>query len=133
MSRAALAAASMSEARWSPGSCTSPRSKRASSLPAALSRAVFPSKKAPSAARGGMEGDGPGLSLPRQREHGGVVRIHHRPVVRALVREDARLGLPVLLEARVAIEMIGGEVQEHGHVRPKRVRPLELEAGDLEH
>jgi hypothetical protein len=33
----------------------------------------------------------------------------------------------------MTVEVVGGEVQEDGHVRPEGVRPFELEAGDLEH
>ena len=49
------------------------------------------------------------------------------------LREDPGLGLRVLLEAGVAVEVVGGEVQEDRHLRAEGVGALELEARDLEH
>src|SRR5205807_2391517 len=52
-------------------------------------------------------------------------------VLRLLRGEEARLRLAVLREARVAVEVVGGEVQEAADARPQALHPLELEARDL--
>src|SRR5439155_12254971 len=60
-----------------------------------------------------------------------VVRIDDREIVLALVREDAFLRRRVLLDARVAVEMIGRDVRQDGDVRPETLDGLELKRGKL--
>ena len=54
-----------------------------------------------------------------------------RDVVRALVLEDAELRRAVGVEVAVAVQMVRGDVEENGDVRPKVVDVLELEAREL--
>ena len=56
---------------------------------------------------------------------------HDGDVAGALVLEDAQLGLEVGLEAAVAVEVVGLEVEEDGRARVKLVHVLELEGRDL--
>ena len=62
-----------------------------------------------------------------------VVGVDHREVVAPLRVEDPRLGRGVALEPVVAIEVIGGDVEQHRHARAKRLDRLELEARRLDH
>jgi hypothetical protein len=52
-------------------------------------------------------------------------------VVVALMGEDAQLGRAVSLEGAVAVEMVGGEVEQHGALGRELDGVLELEGGDL--
>jgi hypothetical protein len=68
------------------------------------------------------------MSLPR---HLAETPGEHRDVVGALVLEDPELRRAVVLEARVAVEVVGREVEQDGDARPKRVDVLELKAREL--
>ena len=74
------------------------------------------------------EGNGSTASVMALLPDPGVVTIQNQEVARQLRREDRRLGAPVLFETVVAIEMIGGHVQQRCHLRPKGLHPFELEA-----
>ena len=63
----------------------------------------------------------------------GIVGVEHRAVGLRLVREDARLGLDVPLEAAVPVQVIGRDVQHRRHARPEQRGALELEARGLGH
>ena len=65
--------------------------------------------------------------VPRRR----VVAVQDREVVRLLTCEQAGLGRDVPLERPVAVEMIGGDVQEAADPGPKALHPFELEARHL--
>ena len=56
---------------------------------------------------------------------------HHRDVVRPLVLEDPQLRVAVGLEAAVAVEVVGLEVEQHGDARTERLDVLELERREL--
>ena len=56
---------------------------------------------------------------------------HDRGVLRDLVLEDPELRVAVRLEAAVAVEVVGLEVEQHGDARPELVDVLELEAREL--
>ena len=62
-----------------------------------------------------------------------VVEVEHRAVGRRLIREDPRLRVDVRLEASVAIEVVGRQVQHHRHPRLKELGGFELEARRLAH
>ena len=49
-----------------------------------------------------------------------------------LVLEDAELRVDVLLEARVAVQVVLGQVQEHGDLRVEAFHTFELEGGKLD-
>ena len=72
---------------------------------------------------------GPRRDLARR----GVVGIDDREVSRPLAREEARLGRGIVVEAGVPVEVVGGDVREHRHVRVEEVDRLELERRDLAH
>ena len=60
-------------------------------------------------------------------------RVHDRGVARLLVAEDAVLRRGVRVEVRIAIHVIGRDVQQQRDVRAERVDGLELERRELEH
>ena len=55
-----------------------------------------------------------GVASPRAN---GVVGVEDGGVFAGLAREEPRLGLGVVREARVAVEMVGRDVRQHGDVR----------------
>ena len=69
-----------------------------------------------------------GAGAHRQR----IVEVHHGEVVRRLRGEDARLGRRVAVEAVVAIEVIGRDVEQDGDARVERLHRLQLEARHLD-
>ena len=79
-----------------------------------------------------MERHLPRATLAGEREDARVVGVHDRPVLLGLVAEDACLGPRVILEARMAVEVVGREVEEHGHAGMEGLGAFELEARDLE-
>ena len=58
---------------------------------------------------------------------------HHGERLRRLGGEDPQLRVAVGLEAAVAVEVVGCEVEQHGGVRRELERVLELERRGLEH
>ncbi len=62
-----------------------------------------------------------------------VIDVQDGVVVGTLVLEDAELRVDVLLEAVVAIQVVFGQVQKDGDVRPEALDPLELEGGEFDH
>ena len=65
------------------------------------------------------------------RRHAGVVPVEQRQVALALVLEHAELGGHVAGVGRVAVEVVLGEVEEHGDTRPKALHVLHLERRHL--
>ena len=61
----------------------------------------------------------------------GVVSIEQGGIAFQLIFEDARLGAAVGCERGVAIEVIGGEIEEHRDVGTKFIDGFELEAAHL--
>src|SRR4029077_10797183 len=55
----------------------------------------------------------------RQSSGGGVVGIQDGEVILTLIFEDALLGVDVIVESLVAIEMVGRDVENHCDSRPK--------------
>ena len=78
------------------------------------------------------EVEAPRPRFPRQRQRAGIVGVDHRPVLRGLIGENARLGRCVLRKRRVTIEMVGRQVQSHRDPRMKRRCGLELKAADFD-
>ncbi len=81
--------------------------------------------------------DGEGLQLtagpclePREPR---VVGIQHRELVAALVRKDRGLRIRVGFERRIAIEVVGGEIQDRRRVWTKGLDSLQLKARELHH
>ncbi len=64
---------------------------------------------------------------------GGIVGVEDGDVFGALAREEPRLGRGVVLEARVAVEVVGRDVRQDRDVRAEAVDRLELERGDFAH
>ena len=62
----------------------------------------------------------------------GVVGVHDEDVLRRLHGEDAALGVDVVVKVRVLVEVVGGDVGDHGHVRAD-ADAVQLEARELEH
>ena len=62
-----------------------------------------------------------------------IVEVHHGEIVGRLRGEDSRLGVGVGLDPVVAIEVIGGDVEQRGDARMESVGRLELKAGGLDH
>ena len=97
-------------------------------------RSPRPSTTTPSSiAPDGLSADAARARVPRERHRRRIVDVDDRPVVRLLVGEDPRLRLGVLLDARVPIEVIGREVEQHGNPRPELLGHLELKAARLDH
>ena len=68
------------------------------------------------------------------RRHGaGVVEVHQGEVGGRLVLEDAQLGVDVARVAAVPVDVVLGEVEQHGDVGPEALDVLELEARQLGH
>jgi hypothetical protein len=67
----------------------------------------------------------------RDGHHRGIVAVEHGPVLARLRREEARLRVAIVGEARMAVEMVVGHVQEAADVRAEALDPLELEARHL--
>ena len=65
----------------------------------------------------------------RHGRHPLIVAIEHHGAVAC---EDARLGAGVLIDARVAIHVVGAHVEQRRHLRRKRVGGLELKARQLQ-
>ena len=80
----------------------------------------------------GREGLGGGeLDASALARHLAEPARHDRGVLRDLVLEDPELRVAVLLEAAVAVEVVGLEVDQHGDVGPELVNVFELEAREL--
>ncbi len=62
----------------------------------------------------------------------GIVGVQDGEIVRLLVFEDAGLGIDIIRESLVAIEMIGRDIQDHGDARMEVDDGLELKAGNFE-
>ena len=62
-----------------------------------------------------------------------VVGVEDEGILNALIGEDALLGGDVILEAAVAIEMVGRDVENHGDIGAKLESGLKLEARDFEY
>ena len=63
----------------------------------------------------------------------GVVDTEDRRVALALALEDPQLGGRVGLERAMTVEVVGRDVEQHGHVGAKLLDALELEARELAH
>ena len=63
----------------------------------------------------------------------GIVGVQHREIARALIHEQARLRLGIILERVVPIQMIGRDVQRRADVGAKGLGGFELKAGQLQH
>jgi hypothetical protein len=86
---------------------------------------------------GGVDED-EAAALDRPLKVGGprIVGVEQGEAVIAQADEDARLGVGVALHGLVAVDVVGGEVEDHrdvGGVDAALVHGLELEAGALEH
>ncbi len=71
--------------------------------------------------------------LAGQTGASGIVSVQDRVILRRLVLEDPRLGQHVGVEAVVAVEMVGRDVEDDGDFGMEALDALELEAGDLQH
>ena len=61
-----------------------------------------------------------------------VIQIEHRPVIGTLVAEDVGLGLGVLLHGVVVVQVVGGQIGDHGDVGAL-LHGHQLEGGQLQH
>ena len=59
-----------------------------------------------------------------QRRDAGVVEVHERKIGGGLVLEDAQLGVDVAAEGAVPVDVVLGQVEEHGHVGAKALDVL---------
>jgi hypothetical protein len=64
--------------------------------------------------------------------HHRVIGVHHGNVVGVLIREDARLGRGVVVDGRMPVEMVVGEIEPQRDPRTERRRGLELKAAHLD-
>ncbi len=81
--------------------------------------------------RGRLGVDANGLApqpAPLERR---LTRVVDREILWDLAREDPQLRLGVVIEAPVAVEVVGGDVQEHRALRGEGARVLQLEARAL--
>ena len=86
------------------------------------------------ATRGQREGAAarpPGQARRGRASRAGVVGVQQREVGRRLVFEHAQLGFDVPAEAAVPVDVVFGQVQQHGHVGPEADDVLELKAREL--
>ena len=81
--------------------------------------------------RAGAEGEPPGAAAEVGAGQRRVVGVVDGDVVVALVGEDPQLRRQVGLEVVVAVEVVGGEVEEDRALGREEARVLELEAGGL--
>ena len=83
------------------------------------------------------------LALPAEQGHASgclfgqlsgdvVVEVKYRPVPRLLVEIDVPLGVGILLHGVVIVQVVGGQVGEHGHVGAEG-HGHQLEGGQLHH
>src|SRR5439155_743712 len=70
------------------------------------------------------EGDDPRREAARQLPCLRIVAVEHRKIVGRLRREQARLRVPVLGKAPVAVEVVGGEIEQAGDLGPETVDPF---------
>ncbi|OPZ92183.1 MAG: hypothetical protein BWY73_00909 [candidate division TA06 bacterium ADurb.Bin417] len=61
-----------------------------------------------------------------------VVVIEQRDIVAGLVFENPELGLPVRAEVRIAVQVVGGDVEQQREFRPEALDPLQLETAHLQ-
>ena len=66
------------------------------------------------------------------RQRARVAPVRDRDVAGLLAREEAGLRGGVGVDVRVAVEVVGGDVQDRGDAGAEAVNPLELERGELE-
>ena len=96
-------------------------------------RPSSPSTKVPNST-GSRPNDRTAARVRRRCAHThGIVAVEHRDVAALLVREQARLGRAVVGRVGVAVEMIGGQVEQHADGAGGSSHPLELEARHLGH
>ena len=63
-----------------------------------------------------------------------IISVVDEVVLRILVAGDAQLGFGVLRQrVAVAVEVVGGDVEQHGHPGAEVVGVVELEAAQLHH
>jgi len=62
-----------------------------------------------------------------------IARVKDGKIVRTRELDSARLEVDVALECAVALEMVGGDVEDHAHMEARPLDGLELEGGELEH
>ena len=62
-----------------------------------------------------------------------VVDAQNGDLRRGAAREDARFRGDVVGEAAMALQMVGRDVEQHGHVADQRAHEVELEGGDFQH
>ena len=63
---------------------------------------------------------------------GGIVGVQHGEVFRALIFENAGLGVGVGGERAMPVEMVRSDVEHDGNSRAKGLNGLKLKAGDFE-
>ena len=68
----------------------------------------------------------------RELQRPWIVGIQHGPIGRLLLGKNARLRRRIFVDGRVAIEVVGREVEQHRDPRLERLRALELKTARLD-
>jgi hypothetical protein len=69
----------------------------------------------------------------RELEGQGIVGVEHGKILLPLVLKDPALGLAVGLEAGITVQVVLGDIQEDGNLRPELLDPFQLVAAELDH
>ena len=130
---ATAVAAITSTSRWRPSSRIDVSGTNGSEVPSRrLTIALLVEHDAVGELLGHRQHQPPCMRVARDGKRRGIVGVEHRPVGHGLVLEDPCLRGRVLVDRRVAIEVVGRKVQEHGDPGMKRLDPFELEAARLD-